>query len=109
MLERKAADRIIELHGRESEIGEHDIHSFEARPCQHLWQAREIAAVRRESFGPETQRTKPGLSFRQLNGIGVDSKQASSRLDVFEQLLGVAAVPERAVGDDFSRLGGQYF
>ena len=77
--------------------------------CEYLWQAGEVAAMRRKCFSTKPQRTQPGLGFRQFNGIGIQAEQSSAGLEAGEHCLRVTTVTKRAVHRDLARLRREHF
>ena len=102
----EAARRVVELHRRDAEIGEDDVGAGEPFLRQHVRQAREVAAARREPIRAEPRRAQAGLGARQLDRIDVETDQPAARLNAFENRARVSAEAERAVDGDVAGLAG---
>src|SRR5690349_14282344 len=76
---------------------------------QHLRQPREVAALDGEDVRAETERAQPGLGFRQLDRVGVESQQSSAGPEPREYFPRMATVTERAIHGQFARPGRQHF
>ena len=103
----KTADRIVQLHGRDAEVGEDNIGAAEVRTGERLGQAGEIQPPRGEYAFPETKGAQAGFGFGKLDGIGVQAQKPPTGLEQGEEFLSVSAEAKGAVHGDFAWSRGQ--
>src|SRR5262249_51447169 len=108
LLEREASLRIVELHGRDTEVGENHVGARESLRGEHLRQAREVAAM-----GPEAVLEKPGRAqavdrAREFDGIDVDPDHQAARLNTGQQRPGMSSETKRAIDRDFPGPWGKH-
>src|SRR5262249_30259661 len=58
---------------------------------------------------PESERLQPSCGLLQFDSIDINSDEPAPRLDRRKQLRSMTAIPERAVDDEFARLGSKNF
>ena len=100
----EAAGRVVDLHRRDAEIREHDVHAAKTLGGEHLQQSREGAATRRERVGGEAGGADLRFGPLQLHRIQIESDQPAAGLDAIEDRLRVAAATKRAIDGEAARL-----
>jgi len=109
VLHRKPPRRVVKLHRGDAQVGDNEINARQFRRGEDLGEAGEIGAVGRERIRAEAEEAETGLGLWQFDGIGIEAKQASARLNVSQQFLRMAAVTESAIDADFARSRSEDF
>ena len=68
---RETAHWIVELHGRDSEVGQDNVDSVDSQLHKELRQSGKIGPVRSEAGWIEAEQTKARLCFREFNWVQI--------------------------------------
>ncbi len=109
MLHGEATCRVVDLHGRSTEVGQDEVRAGRRHSSQDLRQAREVRAMRGENFRAEPKRAKTCFRLGQFDGIRIQSEQSSSWLKERENFLRVSAVAQACSRPRFRRVWAQGF
>lgn len=93
----ETAGRIVELHRGDAEIGEDEVDAAQTGGREHLRESGEVAVVGGEKLRAKAQCAQAGLGLRQLDGVGVEAKEAAGGLQARQNFPGMPAVAERAI------------
>src|SRR5436190_17353418 len=101
MLHGKATGRVVNLHGRNTQVGQNDIGTVNASLRQDFRKACEVAAMGGKDLRTESKHTKTSLGLGQFDGISIQAEQLPSRPKPRQNFLRVAAVAKSAIDRDF--------
>ena len=95
MAEGKPARRVIELHRRDAEVGEHAAHGLDVRLPQNF---NELLVASLNERHPVSESPQPLARSFERSRIAVDCDQARRRVPL-QQPLGVPAQPDRRIDE----------
>ncbi len=104
----KASLGIVELHGRDAEVGENDVHAGHILGGEELRQAGEIRAAHNQRFRRNVGGAQACLGFWEFNWIHVQAVKASIRQKCTENFQGMAAVAQGGIHGDFTGFGSKH-
>src|SRR4051794_5575359 len=103
----KATRRIVELHGRTSEIREDHICAVNFQRSEHSLEPCEIGMHQRQGIGAEAEASKALLGPGEFDRIRIQPEQSPARADGLEQFEGMSAITECRIHCHLSRHGPQ--
>ena len=102
----EAPGGIIDLHGGHPQIREDEVESRTGLGEQ-IGDAREVHAPDDQHGFAESERSQSSFGAGQFQGIHVHAEEASARLEVRQDLLGMPPVPQSGIQTGLAGLGSQ--
>ena len=102
-LEAEAARRVVDLHRRHAQVGQHEVEAA-PRLGQQSGDAAEVHAPQHQHRRVVAQATQARFGARQFPRVHIDAEQAAAGRQARQQFLRVPAEAERRVEADLARL-----